>query len=83
MIVISCYFNVGDISVVWGEVCVCVWASLVFAGMELLISCVWGGCSYISWVGVVLLIFFVGLNVWVDIDWIWICLEIHCFIYLW
>jgi hypothetical protein len=47
-------------------VCLCVCASFVFASMELLISCV-HGCSFPIYVEVFLLIFSVGLNLWLDI----------------
>jgi hypothetical protein len=41
------------------------------------------GYSYPPWVEVFLLVFSVGLDLWIHIVWIWICLEISSFLHLW
>ena len=62
MIVIPCYFAVGG-------VCVCI--SLGMLSLFLLVGNylfpVFFECSYPSWVKVFLLVFSVGLNLWLDI----------------
>ena len=57
MIVTFCYLDVGGVSV-------CVFSLF---GMDLLISCAFLNVVYPSWVGVFLVVFYVGLDLWRDI----------------
>ena len=89
LITTDCYF------LLFWYVCVCLWERDRERETERDrggFSCFcWYGITYFlcfleyscPWVGVIILEFYIGLDLWVDIVWIWISLEISCFLHLW